>query len=135
VKRPSVHLSETWVREVERDVLALGGAVFYFLVLGRSLVGPFWDLVVPLLVVAGLLIVALPLLRGTDLYLTRAMVVAVLISRHYDDVVFAIFAAVIFALMVLFAFRLDRPRSAILQGLLLGTVLAVGAYALAGWVG
>ena len=124
--------SETWVREVQRDVLALGGVVFYLLVLGRALVGPFWDLVVPLLVVGVGLLVALPLLRGTtDLYLTRAMVVAVLVTRHYGDVVFGVFAAVAFVAMVVFALRLDRPRAAIARGLVLGAVLSVGAYALA----
>jgi hypothetical protein len=127
--------SETWVREVQRDVLALGGVVFYLLVLGRALVGPFWDLVVQLLVVGVGLLVALPLLRGTtDLYLTRAMVVAVLVTRHYGDVVFGVFAAVAFVSMVVFAFRLDRPRAAIARGLALGAVLSVGAYALAGAV-
>jgi hypothetical protein len=126
--------SETWVRDVQRDVLALGSVVFYLLVLGRALVGPFWDLVVPLLVVGVGLLVAVPLLRGTDLYLTRAMVVAVLVTRHYGDVVFGVFAAVAFVSMVVFAFRLDRPRPAIARGLALGAVLSVGAYALAGAV-
>jgi hypothetical protein len=130
----SLRPSETWLREVQRDVLALGSVVFYLLVLGRALVGPFWDLAIPLLVVGGGLLVATPLLRGTDLYLTRAMVLAVLVTRHYEDVVFGIFSAVAFVLMVVFALRLDRPRPAIARGLALGAVLSAGAYVLAGAV-
>lgn len=128
-------MSPQWVREVQRDVLALGSVVFYLLVVGRSLVGPFWDLVVPLLVVAAGLILAYPLLRHIDLYVTRAAVIAVLLTKHYDDDVFGLFAAVAFVALVVFAFQLGRPRATILRGLALGVVLSVAAVALSVWAG
>jgi hypothetical protein len=111
-----------WVREVGRDVMALGGVVFYALVLGRALVGPFWDLAIPLAVLGAAFALALPLLRGVDLYLTRALLVAVMVSRHYHDPVFATFAAVAFVAMVVFAIRLGRPVPAVVRGVALGAV-------------
>jgi hypothetical protein len=128
-------LSQDWVQEVQRDVLALGSVVFYVLVLGRALVGPFWDLATPLLVIGGALLAASPLLRSTDLYLTRALVVAVLVTRHYDDVVFGVFSGAAFVLMVLCSSRLGRPRAAIARGLALGVGSSCVGYALAAWIG
>jgi hypothetical protein len=122
-----------WLSEVERDVLALGGVVFYVLVLGRSLVGPFWDLVVPLTVIGLGLLLAAPLLHGTDLYVTRSAVVAVLVTLHYEDPVFGAFAAVAFAGLIAAALHLGRSRAGVVRGLVLGLVLAAVGTALGVW--
>jgi hypothetical protein len=126
-----VRVSERWLHEVQRDLMALGSVVFYVLVLGRALVGPFWDLATPLLVVGVALLAVNALLSQADLYLTRALIVAVLVTRHYGDLVFGMFAAAAFVLMVLSAPGLGRSRSSIVQGLALGVVLSVAGYGLA----
>jgi hypothetical protein len=124
-------LREGWVQEVQRDVMALGGAVFYARVLGRALVGPYWDLAVPLLVVGVGLLVGYPLLRNTDLYLTRGLLVAVLVSRHYDDLVFAVFATITYVLMTVFAVRLGRSVPAVVRGIALGAAASAGGWVIA----
>lgn len=129
-----VRVSESWLREVQRDLMALGSVVFYLLVLGRALVGPYWDLATPLLVVGVALLAIHARLNGADLYLTRALIVAVLVTRHYSDVVFGLFAAAAFVLMVLSATNLGRSRSSIVQGLALGVVASGAAFALAEWI-
>ena len=115
-------------------MLALGSIVFYLLVLGRSLIGPFWDLVVPLVVVGVVLLAATPWLRSTDLYLTRGVVVAVLVTQHYGDPVFGAFAGVAVVAMAFFAIRLGHPRAAVGRGLGLGGVLSVVGAVLAWWI-
>lgn len=127
-----LRLSQGWIQEVERDVMALGGVVFYVLVVGRALVGPYWDLAVPLLVLGAALLVGYPLLRTTDLYLTRGLVVAVLVSRHYEDPVFATFAAVIYGLMTFFAPRLGHSAPSITRGVALGAAASGVGWVLAG---
>ena len=129
-----MRVSDRWLHEVQRDLMALGSVVFYALVLGRALVGPFWDLATPLLVVGVALLAVHVLLSQADLYLTRALIVAVLVTRHYGDIVFAMFASAAFVLMLLSARSLGRSRSSIVQGLALGVVLSGAAYALAEWV-
>ena len=129
-----LRISDGWLREVQRDVLALGSVVFYLLVLGRALVGPFWDLAVPLVVVGAGLAAASPLLKSADLYLTRGGILAVLVTRHYGDVVFGLFAATALMSMTLFAYRLGRSGTAIARGLILGAGLSGVAYALAEWI-
>jgi hypothetical protein len=126
-----VHLSDGWLREAARDLLALGSVVFYVLVLGRALVGPYWDLAVPLAVAGAGRAIAIPVLRSTDLYLTRGLLVAVLVTRHYGDAVFGVFAAVAFVLMVVAAVGLERGRSAVARGVALGAVLSAAGYVLA----
>ena len=74
--------SESWLREIQRDLTALGSVVFYVLVLGRALVGPFWGLAIPLLAMGLALLAVHPRLKGADLYLTRALILAVLVTRH-----------------------------------------------------
>jgi hypothetical protein len=129
-----VRVSESWLREIQRDLMALGSVVFYLLVLGRALVGPYWDLATPLLVVGVALLAVHPLLNRADLYLTRALIVAVLVTRHYGDLVFGLFGAAAFVLMVLSAPGLGHSRSSIVQGLALGVVASGAAFALAEWI-
>ncbi len=132
VGAPSRTFGEDWLQNVERDVMALGGVVFYALVVGRSLVGPYWDLVTPLLVLGAVLLAAYPLLRSTDLYLTRALLVGVLVSRHYDDPIFATFTAVIYVLMIVAAVRLGRPHADVTRGVALGVVASTIGWLIAG---
>lgn len=113
--------------------MALGSVVFYVLVLGRSLVGPYWDLVVPLGVAGALMLVGLPVLRSVDLYPTRGVLVGVLVTRHYDDVVFGVFSAVALVLLVASAIDLGRSPRTVWLGLALGVVASAPAFALAGW--
>ena len=129
-----MRVSRSWLREIQRDLMALGSVVFYLLVLGRALVGPYWDLAIPLLVVGVALLAVHPSLKRTDLYLTRSLIVAVLVTRHYGDLVFGLFAAVAFVLMVLSAPGLGRSRSIIVRGLALGVVASAVAFALAEWI-
>jgi len=126
-------VSEGWLREVARDLMALGSVVFYVLVLGRALVGPYWDLAVPLTVAGLALAAATAVLRSTDLYLTRGLLVAVLVTRHYGDVVFGVFAGVAFVLMVAAALLLERGRTAVGRGVVLGVALGAAGYVAAGW--
>jgi hypothetical protein len=85
--------------------------------------------------VVGVVLLAVhALLEGADLYLTRALIVAVLVTRHYGDVVFGLFAAAAFVLMVLSAPHLGRSRSSIAQGLAVGVVASGAAFALAEWI-
>ncbi|HEU5084953.1 MAG TPA: hypothetical protein VFU14_16550 [Acidimicrobiales bacterium] len=126
-------LDEAWLREVARDLMALGSVVFYVLVLGRALVGPYWDLATPLAVAGAGLVAGAPLLHGVDLYVARALLVALLVTRHYGDPIFGAFAAVAFALLVLAAVWLGHGAARVAAGVGLGAVLGAAGYVAAGW--
>ena len=124
-------LTDGWLRRVERDVMALGSPVFYILVVGRGLVGPFWGLVIPLVAIGAALIVGHRWLRGADLYLTRGAVLAVLTTNHYGDARFGVFAAAAMGFMVYAARDLGGTRRELLGGSLLGVAAASIGYGLA----
>lgn len=129
--RITAGMTNGWLRRIERDVMALGSPVFYFLVIGRGLVGPFWDLVVPLVAIGAALMVGQRWLRDADLYLSRGLVLGVLITNHYGDALFGAFAAATFGFMVFAAQDLGRSRRAIVRGVLVGAGGAIIGCALA----
>ena len=129
VRRVTAHVSDTWVRETGRDLLALGSATFYVMVIGRALVGPFWALLIPLLVIGAGLVVAAWQRWDVDLSVVRGLVIAVLLTQHYEDAVFGVFAAGAFVLMVVAAIHLGRSRRSVERGIAAG--LAAGAIGLA----
>ena len=129
--RITSRLDRDWVQRLERDVLALGSVVFYVLVVGRGLVGPFWDLVVPLVAIAALFMVGRRWLRDVDLYVARALVLAVLVTRHYADVLFGLFAVVILAFLVFAALDLGGSRREVKRGAAVGVAAGGLGYVLA----
>lgn len=129
--RITAGMTQGGLRRIERDVMALGSPVFYLLTIGRGLVGPFWDLVVPLVAIGTALMVGQRWLRDADLYLTRGLVVAVLLTYHYRSVVFGVFAAAVFGFMVVASRDLGSSRGAVVGGVLVGVGGALIGFALA----
>lgn len=119
---------EQWVHELERDLMALGSVVFYFLVIGRALVGPFWDLFIPLAIIAVIIIFINFISQEFDLYIARGIVMAIFVTRHYGDIVFGIFAAVVMIAMIISSVRLGTPRQKITRGALLGLICSALLY-------
>ena len=123
--------SDGWLERIERDAMALGSPLFYLLVIGRGLVGPFWDLVVPLVVLGLAMTAGHRWLSSTDLYLSRALVLAVLITNHYEDVAFGVFAAAAFGFMLFASLDLGTERRAVRRGVLAGAGAAIVGLGLA----
>jgi len=125
----SWRINDNWKREIQRDILALGSPVFYFLVIARALVGPFWDLANPLLILAPVLYLISRSKLEVDLYLSRSLLMIVVITMHYGDIKFGLFSGLIWLAMVNAASNLGRNKGQITGGILLGAVLAiVGAF-------
>jgi hypothetical protein len=123
--------NKPWVTDLQRDVLALGSVVFYFLVIGRALVGPFWDLFVPLMIIAATLVIVNYFSKRFDLYITRGIVLAIFVTRHYGDIIFGVFAAIAMTAMIIASVNLGTSKKKIEQGVLLGLLCGVLMYPLA----
>jgi len=111
--------------EIQRDILALGSPVFYFLVIARALVGPFWDLANPLLFLAPAIYLVSRLKFEANLYLSRALLMVVVITLHYGDWKFGVFSGLIWLAMVYAALQLGRSRQSVANGVGLGVVLSL----------
>lgn len=123
--------NKVWNREVQRDILALGSPVFYILTIGRALVGPFWDLLNPLVLIAVILYVLYKTVPAVDFYLARGLILATFITRHYNDLLFGLFAFIAFIGMVAAAVNIGKSKAVVTRGIWLGTALSIVGYPIA----
>ena len=103
-----------------RDFLSIGSWVFYALVLGRSLIEPYWDFALPVLAA----IIPLGLAQrywDHDGYSARGLVLVFFTTRFYADITFGAFAATAY-LALLYAALQQTTRQAVGRGLLVGVV-------------
>lgn len=118
-------------KEIQRDILALGSPVFYFLVIARALVGPFWDLANPLVFLAPIVFLLSYFKFPADLYLSRALLMVVVISLHYGDWKFAMFSGLVWSAMIYAALKLGRSPQSIVYGAVLGVALSIAGFFIA----
>ncbi len=105
-----------------RDFLALGSWVFFVLVLGRSLVDPFMELVIPL-IATGILILAVELAwKGFDAYSSRGLVLCYFMIIYYQSAAFTIFASFVMLGLLLSSFFLEKDTKKIVYGVLIGVI-------------
>lgn len=113
-------MNSIWLKEIERDLLALGIVIFYWLVIGRALIGPFPILLLHLLLSAAVLIILILIKKEIDTYLARAIILVISLSLHYDSLTFTIFASIIFLLITLSSYHLKKSLIKISIGFLFG---------------
>ena len=115
-------------REIARDLIALGGLPFYFLVVVRTTVGMYEDFISRLIIS----IIALYLLcrfsPDADKHIARGFILAVFTSLHYEHVPFAIFAFIVWVIMVYALYYLKASARQIFTGVAFGVVSAAVGY-------
>jgi len=116
---------EDRIRDLSRDIIALGSIVFYSLVIIRALVGPFWIFFTYLSSAAIFLFVLFLLHKNIETYLARGIILAAGTSYFYQDFIFALFAIIIFILMVISSNYIGNTKSKIIKGIMFG-LLSVG---------
>ena len=116
-------------KEIARDVLALGSWAFYFLVVGRALIKPYRPFVDQIVIAAVVLILLGFVLRDSDGYIARGLVLVIFTILFYEDNVFSVFAVIVFALMIVSSRYNGNNWKKICKGLLIGAVsVLVGWY-------
>jgi hypothetical protein len=123
-----------WIKEISRDVLALGSIVFYFLVLGRALIGPFWIFFSYLCTAALVLIIIFLLHKNYETYLARGLVLAVGTSVFYSEIIFTVFASSIYLLMIASSFLIRNSAGKIIKGILFGGIAVLAGYLVSDFV-
>jgi hypothetical protein len=111
-----------WIKETARDIIALGSIVFYFLVVGRALVGPFWIFFTFLCSAAAALLIIYFLHKEFETYIARGIILAIGTSYFYSDLIFTLFAAVVYILMVVSSSLLGNSIKKIVKGIIFGLI-------------
>lgn len=119
---------QNWFKEVARDLLALGSIIFYFLVLGRALIGPFWIFFSYLGTAALLLFLIFIIHKDYETYLARGLVLAFGTSVFYSEIVFTIFASVIYLLMIFSSYVIGNSFKKIIKGILFALLAVLSGY-------
>lgn len=114
-----------WLKEVARDIVALGGLPFFVLVLVRV-----WMLDNPTyflqFLVAGAVFGLFFLFVRQDVYAGLGLIVLVFTSLYYGDLTYGVFGSIVYCLLVGSLLYLERDWRNIFFGILLG-VIGVGA--------
>jgi hypothetical protein len=111
-----------WIKETARDIIALGSIVFYFLVVGRALVGPFWVFFTFLCCAAATLLIIYFLHKEFETYIARGIILAIGTSYFYSDLIFTLFAAVVYIIMVVSSSLLGNSIKKIVKGIIFGLI-------------
>jgi hypothetical protein len=120
-----------WIKETARDIIALGSIVFYFLVVGRALVGPFWVFFTFLCSSAAALLIIYFLHKGFETYIARGIILAIGTSYFYGDMIFTLFASAVYILMVISSSFLGNSIKKIIKGIIFGLISTGVGYLIA----
>jgi hypothetical protein len=118
--------------DMARDILALGGLPFYFIIIGRALIGPYWEFTIQILI--SLITIALFsfLIKEYPLRLSRALALAIFTIFFYNNLNYSLFAGILFILMILAVVYLKEYKyPAILKAIFIGAASSGVGYYLA----
>ena len=121
---------QNWKKEAARDLMALGGIPFYILVIARSLIGNHYLFTYQLLISIVFLYLVRIFIKYNE-HLSRAIVLVVFTILFYNQLIYTIFASVVFIFLIISLFYLKIPKKEISFGFLLGIVSSLIAYYLA----
>ena len=117
--------NRNWKEEIARDIIALGSIIFYSLVVVRALIGPFWIFFYFLIIAAAVLFLIFLMHRKFDTYVSRGLILAVGTSFFYKNSLFAIFAFLIYVLMILSSYYLKNSIFEVIKGIVFAGVSIV----------
>ena len=81
-------MKKNFLKEYARDLMAFGSIIFYAIVLVRATIGDFMPFVAQLLIALIILIIFPLIIKHTNLYIARALVLVVFTSLFYKDLNF-----------------------------------------------
>ena len=123
-----------WTKEISRDLLALGSIVFYFLVLGRALIEPYWPFVSQLIISGVVLFLAYLLYKKADFYSARALILLLFTSLFYKDLVYSLFSSSVFVLVLISSYFTGNKIKSIAYGVVFGVIASLAGYWLGGYL-
>ena len=86
--------------EIARDLIALGGLPFYFLVLVRASIGGYLSFLSHVAVALPVLYLLSRAVRGSNLHIARALILVVFTSVYYKALPFTVFSFLVWCVMI-----------------------------------
>lgn len=121
--------------EIARDIVALGGYPFYFIVIIRASIGGYIPFVYQLVFAFASLFLVSRLLKHSNLHIARGLILVVFTSLFYKALFYTIFAVVLWVGMIAALRALNTPGGDVARGILSGAMSTIIGYLLAHIVG
>ncbi len=96
----TLRLSGNMKEEIARDLIALGGLPFYFLVLVRASIGGYLSFLSHVAIALPVLYLLSRAVRGSNLHIARALILVVFTSVYYKALPFTVFSFLVWGVMI-----------------------------------
>lgn len=126
----SITLSGNVKEVVARDLIALGGLPFYFLIIVRASIGDYPYFLSHVVIALPAVYLFSRIVTGTNLHIARALILVVFTSLFYEDLPFTVFTSLVWILMILSLYYLKVRGSEIAKGIVAGAVSVAISYLL-----
>lgn len=126
--RDSLCLSKNARDEAARDLIALGGLPFYFLVLVRSTIGGYLSFLSHVAVALPVLYLLSKAVKGSNLHIARGFILVIFTSIFYNALPFTVFSILVWCGMIYCLVYLKTGTRDILKGIALGVVSVAISY-------
>jgi len=121
-------MTKKWVKELARDLIALGSLPFYALVLVRMLIPGAFGILVPRLIVAFIVLLLISLVIQYHGHIARGLILVVFTSLAYEDLYFTLLAGIIYLGMLASANTLKVKKMLIWKGVAVGAISTAAGY-------
>lgn len=117
-----------WLKEFARDLLAIGSIPFYFLFIIRAMIGEYKIFVYHLAIGAIAVFILYLAIKDANLHISRSFVALVFSSLFYKEIVFTVFASLVWVLMLFAAYYLKRNLGSVFRGIIVGVMGSLAGY-------
>ena len=121
-------MKTVWLNEIARDLLAFGSIPFYFIVVIRAVIGKYNIFVYQMLIAAIAIFILYFIIKNSNLHVARALVAVVFTSLFYKEMLYTVFASLIWVLLLISAYHIKRKFSPIIRGIAIGILGSVVGY-------
>ena len=115
------------IKELSRDLIALGGLPFFLLVIIRVSINPDFHYILQF-VIAGILFLIMKFLFKSEIHSGLALILLLFIGNYYGDFKFVVFATLMYLLLIASLFYLKKNNKEILKGILFGGISSAISY-------
>ncbi len=128
--KDAIRLSGNAKEEITRDLIALGGLPFYFLVIVRASIGGYLSFLSHVAVALPVLYLLSRAVRGSNLHIARGFILVIFTSVYYSALPFTVFSLLVWCGMIYALIYMKTDKGDILKGIALGVVSVAISYTL-----
>ncbi len=118
-----------WLKEIARDIVALGSLPFFTLVVVRVLILPNQHFLSQFIFAGIIFFLFMPLFKQ-NLYSGLGLILLVLVSLYYNNLKFTVFASMLYTGLIISLIYLKTEKQKIIKGVLLGALSTAISYLL-----